>query len=197
MKFHHVSYIQTVHILYIPLHISLTHEKSSYQTVIPSSDGMLNASTDSVHVNIWWCTCVHTKRKHTRFPLSPRHTHTNTFTQPHLDWAFLFFFYTNVHTHQNYSNMRPVVNTAESVPDPVTISLFCIASFLFFLFIWNSHTHNFNTDDMSLEWGKKKKVGNYRKIECSCQQQITEYKWWESGRMQFCKQSLITVCIKI
>lgn len=100
MKFHHVSYIQTVHILYIPLHISLTHEKSSYQTVIPSSDGMLNASTDSVHVNIWWCTCVHTKRKHTRFLLSPWHTHTNTFTQPHLDWAFLFlFFFTQMFTH--------------------------------------------------------------------------------------------------
>lgn len=42
-------YIQTVHIYFYTRHQHVEQKKKSYQTVIPSSDGMLNASTDSVH----------------------------------------------------------------------------------------------------------------------------------------------------
>lgn len=60
-----------------------TNKKESHQTVIPSSDGMLNASTDSVHEQtVHTHAHVHTNR-HAHVP-PPPFTHDNTcYTNAH------------------------------------------------------------------------------------------------------------------
>lgn len=86
--------------------------------MIPSSDGMLNASTDSVHEQtVHTHAHVHTNR-HAHVP-PPPFTHDNTwYTNAHtlnLYFFFLCLFHIHVHaqTHRNYSNMRPAVKHCE------------------------------------------------------------------------------------
>ena len=58
----------------ILLHTSSTCGKKSHQTVIPSSDGMLNASTDSVHETY----ATYARAQHTCIQTGT-HTHTSFF----------------------------------------------------------------------------------------------------------------------
>lgn len=134
-----VSYIQTVHIyFYIHTyhrHVEKQKNKTSYQTVKLSSDGMLNASTDSVHEHTPH-THVHDtrayKQRHTHFVFFPlslhaiTHFETNTHTLSFFLYSFLGT-HALTHTHTR-TQIRATCGRRLTLQDWVSDSLYRLST---------------------------------------------------------------------